>query len=130
MIICGQATIINMQLYKKTNTLVLDLESEDFIPLKSIAKFENFICERFKIEHTWIDMTYGQDAKILTIEEDWKNIMALLARKYPIARQILANATLELDNKNLNVYIPMKGVSFLKARSLDKILEKLIESLY
>lgn len=119
-----------MQLYKKTNTLVIDLESEDFMPLKNIAKFEAFISERFKIEHVWIDMTYGEDAKIPTIEEDWKNIMALIARKYPIARQLVSNATLEIENTNLNIYIPMKGANFLKARSLDKILEKLIESLY
>ncbi len=119
-----------MQLYKKTNTLVIDLESEDFMPLKNIAKFEAFISERFKMEHVWIDMTYGEDAKIPTIEEDWKNIMALIARKYPIARQLVSNATLEIENTNLNIYIPMKGANFLKARSLDKILEKLIESLY
>lgn len=119
-----------MQLYKKTNTLVIDLESEDFILLKNIAKFEAFISERFKIEHVWIDMTYWQNAKIPTVEEDWKNIMALVARKYPIARQLISNATLEIEKNNLNIYIPMKGASFLKARNLDKILEKLIESLY
>ena len=46
------AKILNMKLYKRKNTLVLDLESEEFVKLKSIAIFEAFVSERFRIEHT------------------------------------------------------------------------------
>ncbi len=126
----GNAVIQNTRLYKKDNTLVLQLNSKEFINLKSIANFENFVNERFKIEHTWINMEYEENCQIPSIEDDWKNIMALLARKYPIARQLLNNAKLELEGKNLNVHIPIKGANFLIARGLDKTLEKLIESLY
>ena len=124
------AKILNMKLYKRKNTLVLDLESEEFVKLKSIAIFEAFVSERFRIEHTWINMHYGENVKIPSIEDDWKNIMALLARKYPIARQLLANANLEVEENKLNVYLTMKGADFLNARGLNVVLEKLIESLY
>ena len=124
------AKILNMKLYKRKNTLVLDLVSEEFIKLKEIAIFEAFISERFRIEHTWINMHYGEAVKIPSIEDDWKNIMALLARKYPIARQLLANANLEIEGNKLNVYLSMKGADFLNARGINVILEKLIESLY
>ena len=124
------AKILNMKLYKRKNTLVLDLESEEFVKLKSIAIFEAFVSERFRIEHTWINMHYGEVVKIPSIEDDWKNIMALLARKYPIARQLLANANLEVEGNNLNVYLTMKGADFLNARGLNVVLGKLIESLY
>ena len=124
------AKILNMKLYKRKNTLVLDLESEEFVKLKSIAIFEAFVSERFRIEHTWINMHYGEVVKIPSIEDDWKNIMALLARKYPIARQLLANANLEVEGNKLNVYLTMKGADFLNARGLNVVLEKLIESLY
>ena len=124
------AKILSMKLYKRKNTLVLDLESEEFVKLKSIAIFEAFVSERFRIEHTWINMHYGENVKIPSIEDDWKNIMALLARKYPIARQLLANANLEVEGNKLNVYLTMKGADFLNARGLNVVLEKLIESLY
>ncbi len=124
------AKILNMKLYKRKNTLVLDLESEEFIELKAIAIFEAFVSERFRIEHTWINMHYGENAKIPSVEDEWKNIMALLARKYPIARQLLANAKLELEENKLKVYLTMKGADFLNARGLNVVLEKLIESLY
>lgn len=75
-------------------------------------------------------MHYGENAKIPSVEDEWKNIMALLARKYPIARQLLANAKLELEENKLKVYLTMKGADFLNARGLNVVLEKLIESLY
>lgn len=124
------AIILNMKLYKKNNTLLLNLKSNEFVELKNIAKFETFITDRFNIDNVWIDMEYDENTKIPNIEDDWKNIMALLSRKYPIARQILSKASLEIKGKNLNVYIPVKGADFLKVRKLDKMLEKLIESLY
>ena len=43
------AKILNMKLYKRKNTLVLDLESEEFVKLKSIAIFEAFVMDKYAL---------------------------------------------------------------------------------
>ena len=52
-----EAYIQNINLYKKTNKLVLEITSNLFISLKEITDFESYLKLRFKIENVHIKIT-------------------------------------------------------------------------
>ena len=67
-----ESKIKNVNLYKKTNELVLTLVAYEKIDLISLYKFENYLKIRFKVK----------DAKIIiennlpfNIDIEWKNIL-------------------------------------------------------
>jgi len=125
-----EAYIQNINLYKKTNKLVLEITSNLFISLKEIMDFENYLKTRFRIETAYIKIKYGNETQIPNIESEWKKLLNFISKKYPLVEVILGNSKLNIEGNNLLVELQVKGKEFLEARKLDKILETLINDIY
>ena len=119
--------IKNVNLYKKTNQLVITLLTVDKINLISLYKFENYLKIRFKVK----------DAKIIiennlnfNIDMEWENIVKYINAKHPMTRTILINSKPIIDGKNLKVELAIKGKDFLIARGFKGILEEILKNFY
>ena len=127
----ADAQITKINLIKKENTLEIGLFYDEYIEIKEIWYFEKFLRERFQFAQVHILITYKEGTYIKRVDDEWENLICYMAHKYPLMRPLLLlKSTVELIEKNINIYMKIKGAEFLKARKLDKELENVILNLF
>ena len=127
----ADAEIIKMNLIKKINTLEIKIYSTEYIEIKEIWYFEKFLRQRFQFEQIHMIIEYREDVQKKSISAEWENLICYMAHKYPLMRPLLLlKSSIEVNEKNINVYMKIKGADFLKARKLDKELENVIYNLF
>ena len=125
----AQVTALNV--VKKTNTLEVMLYFDEYIEIKEIWYFEKFLKERFKFENIDIKITYHEQVEKKSIKEEWKNIIAYMAHKYPLTKpMLLLKSDIEIKNKDIVVKMHIKGSEFLKAKKTDNELAKVLKNLF
>ena len=126
-----EAKIISLNFLKKSNILEINLESENYIEIKELWYFEKFLKERFQFSNIDIKMNYSEDVKIKPIEKEWENLICYMVHKYPLMRpMILLKSTIEVQNNKITVNMKIRGADFLRARKLDRELEKVMKNLF
>ena len=123
----AQAKIKNVNLYKKTNQLVMELIPEAKIDLINIYKFENFLKIRFKIKDAKIIIQNNAD---FNIDIEWNNIVKYISAKHPMTRTILINSKPVINDKVVEIQLAVKGKDFLVARGFEKELEEVFQNFY
>ena len=125
------AEISKMNLLKKMNSLEISMEAKEYIEIKEIWYFEKFLRERFQFGQVHMIISYANGVYIKSIETEWENLICYMAHKYPLMRPLLLlKSTLDVTEKEINVYMRIKGAEFLKARKLDRELENVIYNLF
>ena len=126
-----KAQIQTMNLIKKTNILELSIKSEEYIEIKELWVFEQFLRERFQFSDVNMKINYTKNVKLNSIETEWRNIIAYMVHKYPLMKpMVLLKSTIEIKQNEIYVNMKIRGAEFLKARKLDKELEKVIKNLF
>ena len=126
-----EAHVTALNVIKKTNTLGITLEMDEYIEVKDIWYLEKFLIERFQFSN--IDMTihYQKDTQLKSIKEEWKNIICYMAHKYPLMKpMLLMKSDVEINDNIINVKMHIRGADFLRAKKTDKELENVIKKLY
>ena len=124
------AQIDNINLYKKMDKLQVDIISEKPITISEIGDFENYLQNRFSISKAFTNIKYV-DVKInQDISENWNNIVSYITKKEPFSKALLTNSKADVENKNVNVNLKMKGAEFLLNKKFDKGLEHLLQNVY
>ena len=127
----ADAEITKMNLLKKINALEINMTSKEYIQIKEIWYFEKFLRERFQFEQVHMIIKYEEGVRLKSIESEWENLICYMAHKYPLMRPLLLlKSNIEVTEKNINVYMKIKGAEFLKARKLNRELEKVIFNLF
>ena len=125
------ANIKALNVVKKTNTLQVEMEFDEYIEIKEIWYFEKFLKERFRFEQVDIKIHYHESVEPKSIQEEWKNIIAYMAHKHPLTRpMLLLKSDIEIQENTILVKMHIRGAEFLKARKTDKELEKMLQNLY
>ena len=125
------ANIKALNVVKKTNTLQVEMEFDEYIEIKEIWYFEKFLKERFRFEQVDIKIHYHESVEPKPIQEEWKNIIAYMAHKHPLTRpMLLLKSDIEIQENTILVKMHIRGAEFLKARKTDKELEKMLQNLY
>ncbi len=126
-----ESKIENINLYKKTNKLQLEVLADKKINIQDISSFEDFLCAKFNVAKTMIDIKYNENTIIeQDLQSEWKNIIMYIAKKEPFSKAMLTGSTLNIDNKNVVVELKIKGKEFLSAKKFDKGLEHIFSNLY
>ena len=120
----------NIKLYKRTNTIQLDICSKEEILLKELDSFENYLSKRFQVGNIEVEIEYKNKIEEKAIQNNWKNLIQYMARKYPLSRIILKDSNIQINENNITVMLSVSGADFLIARGFNKTLEKLIYQLY
>ena len=122
--------IKKIQIYKKTNKMLLELDSNAFVQIKNMWDFEKYLMERFMIKDIVMKFHYDENAKIPTVEEEWKNLICYMAHKHPLMKPILLmKSTINVKGNIINVQMHIRGADFLRTRKTDKQLEVTIKNL-
>ena len=121
--------IKNINLYKKSNKIELELISTDVIKAADLYAFERYLEKRFNIKEAIIKVEYQNEIEI-DLKEEWRDIVNYMAYKHPLTKALLRNSSIELVDKTLNVNLSLKGKQVLDARGFDKTLEKILSDVY
>lgn len=121
--------IKNINLYKKSNKIELELISTDVIKAADLYAFERYLEKRFNIKEAIIKVEYQNEIEI-DLKEEWRDIVNYMAYKHPLTKALLRNSSIELADKTLNVNLALKGKQVLDARGFDKTLEKILSDVY
>ena len=125
------ATVTALNVIKKTNTLEVSIYFDEYIEIKEIWFFEKFLRERFQFKSVDIKIKYHEGVEKKGIKEEWKNIIAYMAHKYPLARpMLLLKSDIEVNGTDILIKMHIKGADFLKAKKADKELTKLLENIF
>ena len=125
------AQIIALNVVKKTNTLQVVLYFDEYIEIKEIWYFEKFLRERFQFQNVDIKIKYHDKVEKKSIKNEWKNIIAYMAHKYPLTKpMLLLKSDLEVENQEITIKMHIKGADFLKAKKTDKELIKVLKNLF
>ncbi len=125
------ASITKLNIIKKTNTLEVEIYFDEYIEIKEIWYFEKFLKERFQFEEISLKIKYHEGVELKSIKQEWKNIIAYMAHKYPLAKpMLLLKSDIEENDTQINVKMHIKGADFLKAKKTDKELEKVLKNLF
>ena len=126
-----QAEIKEMNLIKKQNILQLDLVSNEYIEIKELWFFEKFLKDRFQFANIDMKIKYEENTEIKSVEKEWTNLICYMVHKYPLMKpMILLKSTIQIEKSNINVNMKIKGADFLRARKLDRELERVIKNIF
>lgn len=125
------AEIRSLNMIKKTNTLQIILYLDEYIEIKEIWYFENFLKQRFQLEHIDVTIEYHEKVEKKAIPGEWKNIIAYMSHKYPLTKpMLLLKSDVEVKEKTIHIKMHIKGADFLKAKKTDQELQKTIKNLF
>jgi len=126
------ASIENINLFKKSNKLEIYLKSEKRITLKEINDFEAFLKKRFNISEVvfYIENNFICDEYNSLLQNDWDNIAKYICNKYPLLKAILKGSKVEIEGANLNVILKTANTNFLHSYNFDKELQNMVSNLY
>ena len=125
------AEVRGLNVVKKINTLEVILYFDEYIEIKEIWFFEKFLRGRFRFENVDIKIKYHEKVERKTIKEEWKNIIAYMAHKYPLTKpMLLLKSDLEVEDNNILIKMHIKGADFLRAKKTDKELIKVLKNLF
>ena len=125
------ANITQLNIIKKTNTLEVGIYFDEYIEIKEIWYFEKFLKERFQFQEINLKIKYHEAVELKPIKQEWKNIIAYMAHKYPLTKpMLLLKSDIEENETQINVKMHIKGADFLKAKKTDKELEKVLKNLF
>ncbi len=125
------AEIKSLNMIKKTNTLQVILYLDEYIEIKEIWYFENFLKQRFQLEHIDVTIQYHEKVEKKAVPEEWKNIIAYMSHKYPLAKpMLLLKSDVEVEENTIHIKMHIQGADFLKAKKTDQELQKTIKNLF
>lgn len=125
------AEVRSLNMIKKTNTLQVMLYLDEYIEIKETWYFENFLKQRFQIEHIDVTIQYHEKVEKKAIPEEWKNIIAYMSHKYPLAKpMLLLKSDVEVEANTIHIKMHIQGADFLKAKKTDQELQRTIKNLF
>ena len=125
------ADVTNINLFKKSNKLEIDLTSGKQINVEELESFQNFLVNKFAVNKAILNIKYDENVNLEnTITNDWEKIIKYMSKKEPLTKAILTNSNLVIDGDNIDIELKVKGADFLRSKRFDKGLEHLINNLY
>lgn len=118
--------VVNVELYKKSNSLVVYTSIETDIPLEIIEELENRISKLLGVEYVEIvDMNnYNQPNLQENIIKLKDRIIRLINKKVAMSKSILLESQWKVTGNKVIVTLKSSGAEFLNLKGCDKLLEK------
>jgi DNA polymerase III subunit alpha, Gram-positive type len=124
------AVVEAVVLSKKTKTLEMKISSDKYIDVREFERLNKFIRQRFSLNDSKIAVKYADGTDKKPIEEELKNIVFLVADKYPALKAVLNNSEYEVANNAINFNFKDAVSAFLKAMDYDKKVHEAVKNLY
>lgn len=118
-----------VNLLRKSNILEISLVSENKISIRDLFSFEMYLKKRFNLNGIKLNIKYNKEIEF-DLEAQWEDIIKYVVYKYPSTKAILNESKIELNNNILTIFLSVKGEEILKARNIDKAIQRIIEVIY
>ena len=140
-----EARIKEINLFKKTNTLILTLLTKKLIKIRQIELLERYLESRFGIKTIEIKIELEEkeeeneqktceivDQEVVDklIEKEWFSIVEYISAKHPMTKAILKNSKISVIGQAANIFLSFKGKEFLLAKKYDITLQKILNDIY
>ncbi|MDW5300168.1 MAG: DNA polymerase III subunit alpha [Sedimentibacter sp.] len=124
------ALVERVVLNKKNKTLEMKIKSDEYIEIRELEGFNDFIKKRFALDDSKIVVNYAEGTNKKPIQEEIKNIVLLLADKFPALKAVLSNSEYEIVENAINFNFKSAISEPLKAKGYDKKIHEYIKNLY
>lgn len=128
------STIKNINLFKKINTIKIDICSDNKIKINDIYNFEKYLESRFLVKEANINIRYNSNEPLSNVNQiitdEWKDVILYMSMKHPMTKAILNNSEVTIEDNKIKIYLLMKGKEFLVAKKIDNILSELLFNIY
>ena len=124
------AIVESVVLSRKTKTVEMKISSDKYIEIRELGHFNKFIIKRFALRDSKIAVKYADGTDKKPIEDELKNIIFLIADKYPALKAVLNNSEFEVDDNTINFNFRVPVSDFLKSRDYDEKIHNTIKNLY
>ena len=123
-------SIGEINLYKKTSKLSINLNADNRIEPRDLYDFESYLSRRFQIAEIDTKIKHSKEEDVSNIQDNWRNLTCYVFKKHPSTIGILKNSKIELDGSTANVTLKVKGADFLKSTGVDVSLSNVIDNVY
>lgn len=127
------AEIENINLFKKSKKIEIELSVKEPIKISEISSFEGYLKDRFQIQKVFfkINSTKGdRHIWLKNIKEDWKDIVEYLSKNFPLCKAILGTSSIEVEENKVIIFLKTKSADFLHSHEIDKEIENIALNLY
>ena len=128
------AEIVNINLFKKSNKLEIDLKADKPVKISDMISFEEYLKDRFKIEKVSFKIENNNNVDNINyveqISKDWKDIVIYLSKNFPFCKAILMDSSINAADNKLVINLKTKGLEFLHSYKIDKEIENISYNLY
>ena len=123
------AEVTNINLFKKSKKLELEINTQYPIKIDEISSFEEYLKNTFQIQKVFITIE-NSNKNLFKLEEDWQDIVKYISKSFPIAKVIFKESTLEIEENKITIVLRTKGLDFLCSNKIDKEIEHIVYNLY
>jgi len=125
------AIVQTVVLTKRTKILEMEISSDKYIETREIESLNQFIRKRLAVNDLIITVVYTEGTHRKPLEEEFKNILSMIADKHPVLNSALKNCDYEIAQNHSIKFTFKTAVSYLlKARGYDKKIQETIKNLY
>ncbi len=121
--------IENINLYKKSNKILIELSSPHKITINELAELEEYLKAKFNIQKIEFSIKYLEKIDF-TLVDDWKDIVKYVSTKMPIVKAIIQESDIKVNEKTVSIILKTNTAEFLESYKVDKALERLFQNLY
>ena len=125
----AEAIIENVNLYKKSQKIEVEITSINLVNIEELDKFEEYLKNKFQVGKVVLKIKYENNIEEIK-EEDWEKLCKYFTLKYPITKAILKDSKLKIENNNITIILKTKNAHFMHSSEFDYILAELILNLY
>ena len=122
--------IIDANLYKRTNKLEMFIGSNYVLDIIDLAKFRNFLINKFKFTDVEFKINYDESLNELlkeSINLQWNNIVKYMNVFNPMIGAFLAGSNADIDADKLIINnICSEFANMIKNQNLDKYIHEFI----
>ena len=128
----ADATISEVNIYKKTGIMELLLNTKNLISIKELQGFKKYIVNRFNIKDVSfkINSAMELDKKSKFIENDWTNMIGYLSQKIPLIKAFIKNSNASINDKNIEIELGVKGKNLLEGQGINSKISEFIQNIY
>ncbi len=128
------AEIININLFKKSKKLEIELKADKPVELNDMITFEDYLKEKFQIQKVLFNIQSNNNVDDIDlssrIKNDWKDITTYLSKNFAFCKAILNDSSIEFAQNKVIVKLDTKASEFLNSYKIDKEIESIIFNLY
>jgi DNA polymerase-3 subunit alpha (Gram-positive type) len=125
------AEVLGINVYRKSRTVQILLQSQRIIPAPAVEKLEEYISDFFRIDTIKAKVKFILDTPFEeAISEYWDSIVYMVNREIALSRGILFGSDYSLSGRNLKIKLKTAGAEVLNTRGCGSLIEKIIEDAF